>query len=100
MRSKTYKRIAHTMRARKRRAKQIGRRTRCDICKRKRRLVLDHDHKFAKKHCSHRADTDYCAKCRRGVLCYACNNGIAAFEKFEKRVLQYLRHWRKARKTT
>ena len=78
---------------RRKRLKLVGRRKRCEICGRVRKLVLDHSHDFALKHCSHPHILKSCSRCRRGALCYGCNVGIAMIEKHEKKAGQYLRRW-------
>ncbi|PWT76233.1 MAG: hypothetical protein C5B59_07115 [Bacteroidetes bacterium] len=64
----------------KRRMKIIGRKKRCDICKRIIPLKIDHDHVFAKTHCNHGANGKHCKKCRRGRLCGNCNTALGKFQ--------------------
>ena|ERR1700734_3451131 len=66
----------------------------CDICGKKRKLVIDHDHEFARKHCKHQP-TRHCRKCRRGALCHSCNVSLGMVDKYRTSVLLYLDLWRR-----
>lgn len=48
----------------------------CYICRRKPgriRLAIDHDHEYAKQHCSHDPVNKACRNCIRGLLDKTCN---------------------------
>lgn len=68
----------------------------CYICRRAkgttRRLSVDHDHAYAKEHCSHPHD-ESCEDCWRGLLCSTCNRMLAHARdliEFFQRAMQYL----------
>ena len=67
----------------------------CDICGKRKKLVIDHDHEFARKHCKHHS-TRNCRKCRRGALCNGCNVTLNRLEKNRTSMLLYLDLWRRA----
>lgn len=80
------------------RRKRIGKRTRCEICRKIfARAYEDHDHAVAKAICGHRIH-GMCKKCRRGILCCDCNMGLGRFldsPRLLKKAGQYIKKWRK-----
>jgi recombination endonuclease VII len=69
----------------------------CDVCQKRAKLIMDHDHKFARLHCHHR-EISSCTRCRRGAICRQCNTGIGMLQESLKllgngRAGQYVRRW-------
>jgi hypothetical protein len=46
---------------------------RCRATGKTRKLAVDHDHDYARRHCSHDPDRESCSACWRGLCCYPHN---------------------------
>lgn len=69
----------------------INQNNKCAICKRERRLFVDHDHK-----CCLRGS---CGNCIRGLLCASCNTAIGALQEDPAMFATALKYLRNANAT-